>query len=60
MSERQHQWRIRVAFEPNRYCAEHLVQVYERLKPVQSQGIAAEPSDKRAATKRTATKEAQR
>ena len=60
MSERQRQWRIRVAFEPNRYCVEHLIQVYEQLKPMQSQGIAAKPSDKRAATKHAAMKGAQR
>lgn len=60
MNDRQRQWRIRVAFEPNRFCAEHLIDVYEQLKPVQSQTIAAEPSDKPAATKRAAAKAVQR
>lgn len=60
MSERQRQWRIRVAFEPNRFCAEHLIEVYERLRPVQSHAIAPEPSDQGAATKRSKMKGAQR
>jgi hypothetical protein len=51
MSDRQHPWRIRVAFEPNRFGAEHLVRVYEQIEPVKSQIIERQPSGKRTTSK---------
>ena len=35
MSKREHR-RVRLAFEPNRFAAEQLVEVYEQLKPMDS------------------------
>ena len=60
MSDRQHPWRIRVAFEPNRFGAEHLIRVYEQLEPVKSQPIEPQSSDKRVTRGRAAAKEMQR
>ena len=60
MNDRQHPWRIRVAFEPNRFGAEHLIRVYEQLEPVKSRIIEPQSSGKRATRKRMAAKEVQR
>jgi len=36
MSQAARTWRVRVAFEPNRFAAEQLVTAYEQLKPTKS------------------------
>ncbi|WP_295438767.1 hypothetical protein [uncultured Thiodictyon sp.] len=36
MSQAPRSWRVRVAFEPNRFAAEQLITVYEQLKPTKS------------------------
>lgn len=59
MSDRQPPLRIRVAFEPNRFSAEHLIGVYEQLDPVKSQVIEPQPSAKQVKPKRVAVKEVQ-
>ena len=33
MSQAARTWRVRVAFEPNRFAAEQLITAYEHLKP---------------------------
>ena len=32
MSKRYRTWRVRIAFEPNRFSSDQLVEVYEQLK----------------------------
>jgi hypothetical protein len=59
MSDQQDPRRIRVVFEPNRFGAEHLIEVYEQLKPVESRSIEAQPSAKRVERKRAVAQEAQ-
>ena len=56
MSERHRTWRVRVAFEPNRFSSDQLVKVYEQLKPTNSRSSPAQPSGSPAATKRSAAK----
>jgi hypothetical protein len=41
MSQPTRAWRVRVAFEPNRFAAEQLITAYEYLKPTTSR--RAEP-----------------
>jgi hypothetical protein len=36
MSQAARTWRVRVAFEPNRFAAEPLITAYEQLKPTKS------------------------
>ncbi|SIT45456.1 hypothetical protein BN2475_560011 [Paraburkholderia ribeironis] len=31
---RRKHWRVRLAFEPNRYCSEQLEKAYEQLSPI--------------------------
>ena len=40
MTERHRPWRIRLAFEPNRFSSEQLIKVYEQLKPTDSRATA--------------------
>lgn len=56
MSERHRTRRIRVAFEPNRFSCEQLIEVYEELKPTDSRATPTESSRKPAPPKRSATK----
>lgn len=49
-------WRVRLAFEPNRFSAEQLVRVYEQLKPTDARAASAPSLTKPAATKRAAAK----
>lgn len=56
MRERRRPWRIRLAFEPNRFAAKHLVKVYEQLKPMEPHSPSAQSSLKLARTKHSATK----
>jgi hypothetical protein len=41
---RRKHWRVRLAFEPNRYSGEQLQKAYERLSPVDARSTAR-PSD---------------
>jgi len=36
MSRKPHIWRIRLAFEPNRFSRDQLERVYEQLKPTET------------------------
>ena len=56
MSERHRTWRVRIAFEPNRFSSEQLAKVYAQLKPTDSRGAPTGPSRKPATTKRSAAK----
>ncbi len=60
MTGRYRPWRIRVAFEPNRFSSEQLVKVYEQLKPTDSRATPGEPVRNRATTKRSAAKRGER
>jgi hypothetical protein len=46
MSEQDRTWRLRVAFEPNRFAKERLAEVYARLKPPESRAVVSPPSGK--------------
>jgi hypothetical protein len=43
MSQSQRTWRIRQAFEPNRFSCDQLVKVYEQLNPMEFHRPSAEP-----------------
>jgi hypothetical protein len=55
MSQALRQWRIRVVFEPNRFAAEHLSDVYQQLKPV-GDGVQAAPSEPAKTSRKRAVK----
>jgi hypothetical protein len=42
MSPRPRQWRVNLAFEPNRFSAEALSTVDQQLKPVDSRAVTSE------------------
>jgi hypothetical protein len=44
MSRPQRPLRVRIAFEPNRFSAERLSEVYDQLKPTDSRRIDAVPT----------------
>lgn len=54
MSQLQRTWRIRRAFEPNRFSCDQLVKVYEQLKPVESHCPSARSVSEPAVEKRSA------
>jgi hypothetical protein len=56
MTKRQRTWRLRVAFEPNRFASEQLVKVYEQLEPMRARTTQAAPVRKTAVTKRSTVK----
>ncbi len=56
MTRQPRRWRVRLAFEPNRFSSEQLVRVYEQLKPTDARATSAPSLSKPAATKRTAAK----
>lgn len=49
-------WRVRLAFEPNRFSSEQLVRVYEQLKPTDARATSAHSSSEPTVTKRTVEK----
>lgn len=56
MTRQPRNWRIRVAFEPNRFSCEQLERVYEQLKPTEMRATSESIHSKRKATKRRAAK----
>jgi hypothetical protein len=60
MSERHRTWRVRIAFEPNRFSSDQLVKVYEQLKPTNARSSPAQPSSRPTPTKRSAAKGGER
>ena len=56
MTKRQRTWRLRVAFEPNRFAFEQLVKVYEQLEPMRARTRQAAPVRKTTVTKRSTVK----
>ena len=56
MAERDRTWRIRVAFEANRFSSERLIKIYEQLKPTQARKTAKEAAREPATTKRSGAK----
>jgi hypothetical protein len=58
---RRKNWRVRLAFEPNRYAGEQLQKAYEQLSPIDSRATTAQPSAVRpVATRRAAIKRGKR
>ena len=55
MSETPRRWRVRIAFEPNRFSGEHLSDVYRQLKPVDSRMTTTPAAQPQATKKRNAT-----
>jgi hypothetical protein len=41
MTRKSRSWLVRIAFEPNRFSAEQLKQVYEQLKPTDGRSMLA-------------------
>lgn len=56
MTRQPRNWRIRLAFEPNRLSGEQLERIYEQLKPTEMRATSKSSDTKRAATKRRAAK----
>jgi hypothetical protein len=56
VTKQPHTWRIRVAFEPNRFSPEQLVNVYEKLQPTAAQEAQTKPQGQPAKIKRSAMK----
>ena len=56
MTQFQRTWRIRRAFEPNRFSCDQLVTVYEQLNPMESHRPPAQSVAKPAVQKRSAAK----
>lgn len=56
MTRQRRNWRIRLAFEPNRFSGEQLERVYEQLNPTEMRTTSESSHAKRMATKRRATK----
>ena len=52
MTRQLNNWRIRLAFEPNRIARAQLEKIYEKLAPTQTRAISESPQAKPAATKR--------
>ena len=56
MTRGRKNWRVRLAFEPNRYAREQLQKAYEQISPIEARATA-QPSARRPATaKRVTTK----
>jgi hypothetical protein len=53
MTRQPRNWRIRLAFEPNRFAGEQLEKVYEQLRPTQAR-ITSAPSVPTAIKRRAA------
>ena len=51
MNKRPAKLEIRIEYEPNRFSSEHVISVYERLKPIVS-NAASEGKERKAAPKR--------
>jgi hypothetical protein len=60
MTRQSRSWRVRLAFEPNRFSAEQLERVYEQLKPTGARTTSAPSISQPAATKRANTKRGER
>jgi len=60
MTRQPRNWRIRLAFEPNRFSCEQLERVYEHLKPTQTRATSESSPPQPAVTKRRAAKRGER
>lgn len=56
MTRQPRNWRIRLAFEPNRFSGEQLARIYEQLNPTEMRTTSELSHTKRMATKRRAAK----
>ena len=56
MTQSQRTWRIRRAFEPNRFSCDELVKVYEQLNPMGSHRPSAQFLTEPAMQKRSSAK----
>ncbi len=56
MTRQPRNWRVRLAFEPNRFSAEQLERVYEQLKPTGARTTSAPSRSQPAATNRANAK----
>jgi hypothetical protein len=56
MSRKPRIWRIRLAFEPNRFSREQLERVYEQLKPTETRVSSESPQSQPSVEKHRAAK----
>ena len=54
MTRGRKKWRVRLAFEPNRYAQEQLQKAYEQISPIEARATA-QPSTTRPAAPMQAT-----
>jgi len=57
---RRKNWRVRLAFEPNRYAGEQLQKAYEQLSPKDSRATAQSSAVRPEATRRATIKRGKR
>jgi hypothetical protein len=50
MTRGRKKWRVRLAFEPNRYAQEQLQKAYEQISPIESRATAQPSATRPAAT----------
>lgn len=60
MTRQSRNWRVRLAFEPNRFSCEQLERAYEQLKPVDPRTTTKSSQTKPEVTKRRAAKRGER
>jgi hypothetical protein len=60
MPRQSRNWRVRLAFEPNRFSGEQLERAYEQLKPAETRATAKSSQSKPEVTKRRTAKRGER
>lgn len=56
MTRGRKKWRVRLAFEPNRYAQEQLQKAYEQISPIEARATAWSSTTRPAAARRATLK----
>ena len=56
MTRGRKKWRVRQAFEPNRYAQEQLQKAYEQISPIEARATAQPSATRRAAARKATVK----
>jgi hypothetical protein len=60
MTRGRKKWRVRLAFEPNRYAQEQLQKAYEQISPIEARSTAQRSTTQPAAARRVTIKRGSR
>jgi hypothetical protein len=60
MTRGRKKWRVRLAFEPNRYAQEQLQKAYEQISPIEARSTAQPPATQPAAAGQATVKRGRR